>query len=446
MSKRATAAEVETEYSAYVSRIRKAITRGVVAAITGVTVIYLSSWMTQLSAVPHPSHGDSTSVPLYLAPLPSSMTLGGFSLLAAGAIGLQLAVRTPSTAESTPATVIARRRFLCEFARIIVVTSFGLAVYTTGPALVAAPEVFDVLRLFGPAICATLVAVIAADAGVAADPDFAPVEISRVSRARSAALLLEGMRTIGSVKTGARRKRLAGQAVVLLVVPAVTGLASSLAIDDARPSERAVLAALAFVIALVIYAISVRFYLRIVIRDWVGVAFIVCITAVFGVFGWLAIGLNLLDRSSGAYTLAPVTAPLLWAIVYLAVPSFIAAWTIASDRDGQPRLLGIVVVWMLTRRLRKRHKGIEQQHRPELNRLAAIAPWISPLVPFGLLLAVIARQQIRQAGRPPACAPQRGRGHANAAVALTVLFILVIITGLFIIAAMDHPAWSVPGE
>ncbi|MFE6735570.1 hypothetical protein [Microbacterium sp. NPDC057650] len=441
-SERVSAGEVETEYSAYVSRIRKAIMRSVWIAVTGIAMIYLVAWLSQLSAEARSLNGDPAGGSFFLAPLPATMMLAGFSLLAAVAIGLQLAVRTPSTAESVPATAIARRRFLCEFARIIVVASFALAAYTAVPAVVAALDVFDLLRLFGPTICATLVALIAADAGVAADPDFAPVEISRVSRARYAALLLAGMRTVGRVGTDLPRKSIALQAVVLFAVPTALGLASSIAIDNATPWQRALLVVLAVVTAVVVYAVSVRLYLGVVTRDWTGVAFIICATAVFGVLGWSMIASAMLNRSSDARTLAPVAETLLWAVVYLAVPAFLAAWALASDRDERPRLLGILVGWTLTRRFRKRHEGIEQSNRPELNRLAAIAPWISPLVPFGLLLAIIAKQQIRRAERPPARAPQRGRSQANAAIILTVLFVVVFIAGLIVIAAMDLPEWN----
>lgn len=436
------AADVETEYSGYVSRVRKTMLHNVCVAVVATLMIYLGARFSEYNAASRSLQHAADSASIYLAPLPAAMTLGGFSLLAAVAIGLQLAVRTPSTAESTPATAIARRRFLCELAQIIVLASFALAAYTTVPAFSSAPEVVDVVRLFGPGICATLVALIAADAGVAADPDFAPREISRVSRARTAVLLLAGIRMVGSRRSDAPRSPLVRQAAAMVLGPVIVGLASSLAINDVTPWQRSLLVIVAMITALVAYAIAVCLYLRVVRRDWVGAALIIGTTVALSLLCWLMMASLMLTQSSSSRSLTPAAATEAWAVVYVAVPAFLAAWTLTPSRHGEPRVLGLVVGRALARRLKKRHDGLEGQESHGLNRLAAVSPWISPLVPFGLLLAIIAKQQIRRANMAPARNPQRGTGFANAAIILTAAFFVIIITGLFVVAAVDLPEWN----
>lgn len=170
-SARPTASEVDAEYSEYRSRIQKPMLQGVLVGGLGSALFYLLAWMSSVSAAQQAASPESPSSPTFvLAPLPASMTVAGFSLLAAVAIALQLAVRTPSEAETRPATVLARRRFLCEIARLVVLGSFTLAAYATIPVLTSAPHILDVVRLFAPAILGTLVGLVAADAGVASIP------------------------------------------------------------------------------------------------------------------------------------------------------------------------------------------------------------------------------------------------------------------------------------
>lgn len=437
----ASAAEVETEYSAYVSRIKSAIIRGVCVAVVGVVLCYLLSWMTAISAQQSPNP-DSAAPMFVLLPLPAGVSLAGFSLLAAVAIGLQLAVRTPSTTESVPATAIARRRFLCEIARIIVLASYGLAVYITIPVLFEAPHVVDLIRLFGPGICATLVALIAADAGVAADPDFAPIEISRVSRVRTAVLLLAGIRMVGGRPANVPRDEGVRQLLLLSGAPMIVGFASSFAAEHMNPLQRLLLAVIALIVAAVFYTVSIRLYVSIVTRDWAGAAAIVGLTVLFSILCWLLIATMMLSRSVSTQSLVPTASTGAWAVIYVAVPAFLAGWALTPRPDGCPRILGAVVGGVLARRLSRRHDGLERADGPEVNRLAAVSPWVSPLLPFGLLLAVVAKQQIRRANRPPARAPQRGVGYANTAIVLTIVLFVMLVATLFVVAAMDPREWS----
>lgn len=225
---RPSAAEVEDEYSSYLARIRFPMVRAGIVGVVGVSLIYLLSWLQMISRIMEaPGALVQNSPSLYLAPLPASLTAAGFSLLAAIAIGLQLAVRSPSETEARPVVVLARRRFLCLLAQVVVLASVALAAYVILQELTSGPTVIDVLRLFAPAAGGALVGLIAADAGVAADPDFAPAELGRVSRERAARRLLMGLRLVGGPYSTTQRRAIAIQIVALVVAPVAVVVVST---------------------------------------------------------------------------------------------------------------------------------------------------------------------------------------------------------------------------
>lgn len=440
---RPTASEVDTEYAEYASRIRKAMVLGAVVGVFGTAFLYVYSWSSTLSAATGSTGLDQPAAPkIVLDPLPSSLTLAGFSLLAAVAIALQLAVRTPSETETRPATVLARRRFLCSVAGLVVPATFALAVYSIVPTFSSGPEHFDVVRMFGPVLCGVLVALIAADAGVASDPDFAPAELGRVWRARLARRRLEGLRMVGDSPKPVRARSVARQVLTLIGVPVLIALTSSLAAPDLHLRQRFLLIALALGVSVIVYAIAAYFYMSAVMRNWLNVAFTITLVVIFGTLCWLMFVTNTLQSTADSRSLAPAMTTFAWAVVYVAVPSFLAVWSLAPYRDRRPRLLGLIVKRVLLTRLRNRNRGLQPAEGPAYNTLALIAPWVSPLVPFGLVLGVIARQQILRSQHAPTQASQRGTWAANLAIGLTVLFVVILIGAALIVATIDPPEWD----
>lgn len=442
-SARPTASEVDAEYSEYRSRIQKPMLQGALVGGLGSALFYLLAWMSSVSAAQQASPDSPSSPTIVLAPLPASMTVAGFSLLAAIAIALQLAVRTPSEAETRPATVLARRRFLCEIARLVVLGSFTLAAYATIPVLTSAPHILDVVRLFAPAILGTLVGLVAADAGVASDPDFAPAELGRVWRARVARRTLIGLRMVGDQTSAGPDRGTAWQAAVLVLVPVLIGVASTASAPELGPWQRIGLVLTAVAVAVLVYAITVRVYLDAVAHDWVNVIFTVVLTAAVGAAIGLTIATMMLQRTAneGSSTLAPTLTVEGWALVYVAVPAVLAAWCVMPSRDARPRALGWAVRAVLVRKLNRRHLGLNPRKGPAFNRLALAAPWLSVFLPFGMILAIIAKQQIRRVNASRPSVPQRGDRAANLAIVLTILFFVAFISAAFISAALDLQDW-----
>lgn len=437
---RPTASEVDAEYEEYRARIRKAIVQGVLLGGLASAFSYLLAWMSRFLATQQVAgSGTSTTPSIILAPLPASMTVAGFSLLAAVAVALQLAVRAPSEAETRPATVLARRRFLCGIARLVVPSSFALAAYAAIPVLASAPQVLDLARFFGPVLLAALVALVAADAGVASDPDFAPDELGRVWRARVARRILIGLRMIGGQGSPAPNHAIAWQAAALVGAPVLTAMVSFASAPELQSWQRFVLVLVAVAVAGIVYALAVGVYLNAVTHEWVTVAFIIVLTAAMGAALWLSLGLTMLQRTAkeGSSALAPTLTVEGWALMYVAVPAAFTAWLLTPSRTGRPRALGWVVKGVLTRRLKRRHHRLNPATDPAFNGLALAAPWLSVFLPFGMILAVIAKQQIRRANNSPTSVPQRGEWAANLAVVLTLLFFVTLISASFIAAAID---------
>lgn len=442
---RPTAAEVDAEYSEYRGRIQKAMLHGALIGGFGSAFIYLLAWMSSVSAAQSVEDAAAPTAPqIVLAALPTSVLTAGFSILAALAVALQLAVRTPSEAETKPATVLARRRFLCDVARLLVLGSFTLAFYVLIPVLLSGPEVLDVLRLFGPALVGILVALVAADAGVASDPDFAPTELGRVWRARVARDALHGLRVVGDQTADVSRRAIVAQWVALLGIPVLVAVASAVSVPEIELSQRIGLVVIALIVTGVVYGATFGIYMNALANDWVTVVAIVIVTALLGASVWLTVPLAVLTRTGqeGLSTLSPALSVAGWVLVYVAVPAVLAVWCLMPSRAGHPRALGWVVRGVLARRLRRRHRGLNSSQRPPFNRLALAAPLLSLFVPFGLILGFVAKQQIRRASASRPAVHQRGEWAANLAIAITVVVLIALVGSAFLGAALDLEEWQ----
>lgn len=423
--------EVAEEYSGYVTRLTKVLLSAAAIAITGVIVLFLLAWRSSVA----PS--ESMSVRVVLVPVSASTAAAGLSILAAVAIALQLAVRTPSETETTPARALGRRRFLCETARLVVLASFALAVYATIPAFATAPEELDLVRLLAPGLGALCVGVVAADAAVAADPDFAPDEVGRVARARARALLRHGIDSLSPGVRVARPARL-GETFVLAAPSAAVGFASSFAMSGLNPLQRVLLAAIAAVVALIIYSLAVSVYVKVVTRQWVDLALSAAFCSCIGFLFWLLTAYGVLIRTAETRSFSAAATTAAWGITYLAVPGALAAWSLSKEATTRGGVLARRVLGVLTRRLdRLRDPVFEVNAQAKRNVLAVISPFVSPLLPFGMILAVVAKRQIRQANSGHADARQIGMKWADTAIWLTLAFSVLAALGFFVVAAID---------
>lgn len=193
----------------------------------------------------------------------------------------------------------------------------------------------------------------------------------------------------------------------------------------------------ALLVAGVLYLIIVRVFSAVIAHDWTELIFVIAFAVLFGILGWLMVVSVMLTFPEAAYSLAPTMVAAGWAVIYVAVPSFLGVWAVTPAQDGHPRALGLGVRGVVVRRLRRRSRGGSGTGLPAFNPLALISPWISILVPFGMIIAVIARQQIRQADSTPGQQPQRGIGATNVAMILTVIFFALFIAAAWVVAAID---------
>lgn len=439
---RPSASEIDAEYGDYTARIRKTLVFGAILGVFGAAAFGFVSWTTQSSSASERSGGTDVGPTVILAALPASIMLAGFSILAALAIALQLAVRTPSVTETRPATAVARRRFLCSIASLVVPSSVALAAYSTPAALAGAPETLDLVRLFGPWLCAAFVAVIAADAGVASDPEYDRAEMGRLYRARVARRVLVGLRMVGERDNEVTSRSITWQAFVLAGAPAATAILSFAAAPELLPRQAVALVVLALVVAGVVYVIATRVYINTIARDWVAVSGIIVGTVMVGAIGWvILIGVSA-QWMFAERSLMPAATTVAWALVYLVVPAIVAAWSLIPFNDGRPRVLGLVVRRALVKKLKNRNRSVQRSNDATFNGLALVAPWLSPFLPFGIVLGVIAKQQIRRSRIARGQQEQRGEWAANLAIGLSLFFVVVLIVVLLCVGAIDTPEWN----
>ncbi|UPL14353.1 hypothetical protein [Microbacterium galbinum] len=439
---RPSAAEIDAEYGDYTARIRKSLVFGAILGVFGAGAFGFVAWTTQTSSASERSGATDVGPTVILAALPASIMLAGFSILAALAIALQLAVRTPSVTETRPATAVARRRFLCSIANLVVPSSVALAAYSTPAALAGAPETLDLVRVFGPWLCAAFVAVIAADAGVASDPEYDRAEMGRLYRARVARRVLVGLRMVGERRDEVTSRSIAWQSFVLAGAPAATAIVSFASAPELLPRQAVALVILALVVAGVVYAVATRVYVNIIARDWITVSGIITGTILVGAIGWLML-IGISARWMVAeHSLVPATTTVAWAVVYVAVPAIVAAWSLIPFSDGRPRLLGLVVRRALLKKLKNRNRSVQRSDGATFNGLALVAPWLSPFLPFGIVLGVIAKQQIRRSRIARGQQEQRGEWVANLAIGLSLFFVVVLIVALLCVGAIDTPEWD----
>lgn len=439
---RPSASEVDAEYGNYTARIRKAMVFGAILGVVGAGLFAFVAWTTQTSSSSERPGIPDAGPTVLLATLPASITLTGFSILAAVAIALQLAVRTPSETESRPASAVARRRFLCSIANLVVPSSFALAAYSTAPALAGAPESLDFVRLFGPWLCGVLMALIAADASVASDPEFDRAEMGRLYRARTARRLLVGLRMVGDRPGAVTSRSIAWQALVLAGAPIVVAIVSFSSAPNLSLRQRMVLVILALVGAGIVYAIATRVYINVIARDWFTVSTIVIMTILFGALSWLVLAGISFRWAAAERSLMPTATTAVWALLYLVIPAIIAAWSLTPFADGRPKLLGLEVRRVLAKKLRTRNRGVERSDDAVFNGLALVAPWLSLFLPFGLVLGIIAKQQIRHARNARGQQKQKGEWLANLAIGLSLFFVAVLIVALLCVGAIDTPEWN----
>lgn len=439
---RPSASEIDAEYSNYTARIRKAMVFGAILGVLGAGICAFVAWTSQTAPASERSGVPDAGPTVIFATLPASITLAGFSILAGVAVALQLAVRTPSETESRPASAVARRRFLCSVANLVVPSSFALAAYSTAPALAGAPETLDFVRLFAPWLCGVLIALIAADASVASDPEFDRAEMGRLYRARSARRVLVGLRMVGNHADAVTRRSIAWQGSVLVGAPIVVAVVSFVSAPHLSLRQQIVLVVLALVVAGIIYVVATRVYINVIARDWFTVSTIVIMTILIGALSWLVLAGIVLRWAATERSLMPPAITVVWALIYVAVPAMIAAWFLTPFSGGRPKLLGLEVRRVLVKKLSTRNRGVERSDDAVFNGLALVAPWLSLFLPFGLVLGVIAKQQIRHANKARGQQKQKGEWMANLAIGLSLFLVVVVIIALLCVGALDTPEWN----
>lgn len=422
--------DIVAGYDEYVAGVRTKLTT---AAITVVILGVLAASLGVLTSMAPDSQGQTP----VLLPVSAELAVGGFSLLAAVAIALQLAVRAEdarvwaASAGDPPrqngvaheARTVGRRLFLSQFAELMVPVSLGLGLYVSWPFVVQEP--LHLLGVLAPLAGGLIVAVVAADASAAADPIFSQRAQKVAWAQKKRRVLGSGLRTAMSLMVRPSAKRIAMSVAGLVLVPLAVGVSAAslrymLLGELPTPAVVAPLAVAALVVAVLMMVFATSLFVLAMERDRVTLFAAATVFAMLLVLYVLQALQLVID--DGTPSASSALGGLLMLSLVVA-PGLLAA---SSLRDrGESESIGLLR-WIAVGALKKAiRQGVVNVNRPceRRNGMAIAAALLAVLVPLGYLLAMVADAQLRRAAFSDA--PQRGGGWVRAARIVTWVTVVV---------------------
>lgn len=427
------AQEVVSEYKDYIKNVRNLLTRNGILAAGGLVLAYIFVWIS--SAAPE----AETKVKILLSPLPASIGVACFSILAALSVALQIAVRGPSGSPTNVAHEIARKRFLVSLASVIALATLTLSLHLCIPSILTTHREVDLVRILGPLLIGLAIAMVSADAAVAADPRFGPEEQRTAWNRDMHDDLAEGLRVVTHRTTRPARAAGVRQVLVLLGTPAILAIINAITDDHTDVSQGIVLTALVLLVAIGIYLFSVKCLQYAVTREWISLIPLLFISVLLAVLVALGFSLTLINVVEREESLGRAAWIALWGIAHVALPTGLAYFSLRARGLDAPRgLLRQLVARRITQKLtRLPANSSAAAPTRKTNKLAITAAWVSVFVPFGLILAIVARAQIARSNAETHTVDQRSLRWSKAAISITVVVSLVLSVGLIVLGVWN---------
>ncbi|GAA1777954.1 hypothetical protein [Leucobacter iarius] len=401
-------AEIATEHESYQLGIRNRLLWSGGTAIVVTLGAFLLHFLLEIGQV-----DDASKVRIVLAPVPSDVAIGAFGVLATLAVALQVAVRAPRNSGTPAPRDLARKHFLSALAGGIGPASMTLGLYLSLQYL-DFPGSIDIVRNFGPILLALLIALIAADAEMANRSSSRQAILQEAARGRRIEQLEAGLATFSDRGRAPSRSRRFWQGVLLIGVPLAVVSALSVFGSEPSPFLTVTMIIAELVICLFIYTFLVKTTQYLAIREWITWAVMLTVSVVLAIYAiliYLVQGLVLAGESGGW---APVARALLTLTIEVAVPIALGLRSLAKRPASKPRgLLRHLVVSRIETHLdraRAAARPTEPETKAPWNILAILSAALTVVPPFGLVFAVLARQQIRAADEAQSGGPSEQTG------------------------------------
>lgn len=365
---------------------------------------------------------------MVLEPLPGSVSLAAFGILTSLAIAMQVVVRLPRTPARPGTEELARQQFLVLFASILVGATLGLSFYIAAHSIAPTNDL-NVVRLFGPLAAGALISIVAADAAMAASPEFTSQAMQRVWRGRQRGLFRKALRAArggGEWPTAPERR---GEVLVMCITPLLLTIAT--VATFVRPLSAEVtlkVFGLAVVAALAAYCLSAVLFYFVLTRKWVEFSFVITLTLC--IYLVVTLGQIISAYAVAAETLSVGLAArgLFLRLLLLYFPFLIAAFSLTrppfTSRAGYLRYRVAVVLVNRLRGLNPSRK--KPPTRSKRNPFAVAAIWCVPFPPIAIVFGRVALEQLdiaSQNGSPT----QRGRLLAWVAIGVGMLLVILIL-------------------
>lgn len=406
--------EIATEYESYQIGIRNRLLWSGGAAIIANLGLFLLHFLLEFGQT-----DDASKVSIVLAPVPSSVAIGVFGVLATLVVALQVAVRAPRSSGTPRPRDLARKHFLAELAGGLGPASMAFGLYISLQYL-DAPRNLDIVRNFGPILLALLIALVAADAEIANRSSPRRMILQEAARDRRITQLETGLATVSDQGRAPSRRRRIGQGTLLIGLP--LAVVSVLGVLRAEPSPfiSVSLLLIELLICLSIYTFLAKTTQYLAIREWITWAVTTTVAVVFTVYAILIYLVQGLAEAGETGGWAPVARGLLTLAIEVSVPIALGLRSLAKRPASKPRgLLRHLVVRRIETHL-ERARAAARPSEPEAkapwNILAILSAALTVVPPFGLVFAVLARSQIRAAqdARPGGpSAPQDAGQHGS---------------------------------
>lgn len=377
------------EYRAYGFQLFRQLLAGAGGAAFAYAAMRLMSVMSESFARKTPD-----SIRIQMPPVPAGVALGGYAVLATLVVALLVAVWAPRDQTLSVVREVARKQFLTSFADVLVPASLLMGLYLAFQRS-DAPHTLDLVRFFGPLLVSLAIALFAAAAGTAANPEYSTQELHDAWRRRKRTVLEQGLNACNQDTRDPSRTRFVRNGIALLAVPSM--LAGALKLVMFGPDlGRAVGAGfVALVLAAGIYFLTTKLLHYSTTQNWVALIGVTVLATPFAALvslTYVNVGFYLAGKDHQVGVFARL---LLYYFLVLAVAVFLAVRSV-TPRAGKPRGVLRHAVALQIRADLHRLNGAptDPTHSPKLSALTVASAWLTIIPPMGLILGYIAQLQL----------------------------------------------------